>query len=147
MSSVLQGGRRRRRPGARMAGLLLLLAPAAVVVALVVSSRHDNTAAPAKQWVERGEQIPGATPSRGTAAPDPEQAALAGVDAFHLRFKDPPRSGLVDDDAGARGMLDMQAVRVDARERGTPAIQRSPAPRHHHRPGVGRGAMAPPPTP
>src|SRR3954447_9595172 len=97
MSSVLQGGRRRRRPGARMAGLLLLLAPAAVVVALVVSSRHDNNASTAKQSVEQGEQIPGATPSPGTAAPDPEQAALAGVDAFHLRFKDPPRSGLVFD--------------------------------------------------
>src|SRR6476469_3171838 len=76
MTSVLQGGRRRRRPGARIARLLLILVP--------VAPAH-------------GQQTPGATPSPGTAAPDPEQAALAGVDAFRLRFGDPPRAGIVFD--------------------------------------------------
>src|SRR4051795_6439181 len=96
MSSVLQGGRRRRRPGARLARLLLVLAPIAVVVAFVVGSRHDNGSPhPAKAPLAQGQEVPGATPSPGTAAPDPAQAALAGVDAFHLAFHDPPRAGIV----------------------------------------------------
>jgi D-alanyl-D-alanine carboxypeptidase (penicillin-binding protein 5/6) len=99
MSSVLQGGRRRRRPGIRLARLLLLLAPLAVVAAAFFALRHDkhDTIAPPQPAPARGQQVPGATPSPGTAAPDPEQAALAGVDAFHLRFKDPPRAGIVFD--------------------------------------------------
>ena len=98
MSSVLQGGRRRRRPGARIAWLFLLLAPIAVAVVAFTSFRHDDgKSSPAATTPAAAEQIPGATPSPGTAAPDPEQAALAGVDAFHLRFKDPPRSGIVFD--------------------------------------------------
>jgi D-alanyl-D-alanine carboxypeptidase len=95
MSSVLQGGRRRRRSGVRAARLLLLLAPLAVVAAAVLGFRDHNSPAPARAQV--GEQTPGATPSPGTAAPDPAQAALAGVDAFHLRFRDPPRAGMVFD--------------------------------------------------
>src|SRR4051795_13568202 len=98
MSSVLQGGRRRRRPGVRLARLLVLLAPLAVAAAAFFGLRHQaHDAKPAESAPARGQQVPGATPSPGTAAPDPEQAALAGVDAFHLRFKDPPRSGLVFD--------------------------------------------------
>jgi serine-type D-Ala-D-Ala carboxypeptidase (penicillin-binding protein 5/6) len=98
MSSVLQGGRRRRRPGARIARLLLVLAPLAVVAAVLFGFRHDKThSPPPAPTPARGQQVPGATPSPGTAAPDPEQAALAGVDAFHLRFKDPPRAGMVVD--------------------------------------------------
>src|SRR3954447_11094901 len=96
MSSVLQGGRRRRRPGARLARLLLVLAPVAVVVAFVVGTRHDSgSPQPAKAPLAQGQEAPGATPSPGTAAPDPAQAALAGVDAFHLAFHDPPRAGIV----------------------------------------------------
>src|SRR6478736_2377075 len=98
MSSVLQGGRRRRRPGARIARLLLLLAPLAVVAAVVVASRNDSsTTPPAPSPAAHGQVTPGATPSPRTAAPDREQAALAGVDAFHLRFSDPPRAGIVFD--------------------------------------------------
>jgi serine-type D-Ala-D-Ala carboxypeptidase (penicillin-binding protein 5/6) len=99
MSSVLQGGRRRRRPGARIARLLILLAPLAVIAAAVVAFKNHETkqASPVEPTPVRGQQLPGATPSPGTAAPDPAQAALAGVDAFHLRFKDPPRAGIVFD--------------------------------------------------
>src|SRR3954466_12423132 len=98
MTSVLQGGRRRRRPGARMARLLLVLAPLAVIAVVVYSMRHEShSAKPVPSAPVRGQQVPGATPSPGTAAPDPEQAALAGVDAFHLRFSDPPRAGMVLD--------------------------------------------------
>lgn len=99
MSSVLQGGRRRRRPGARIARILILLAPLAVIAAAVVAFKHNETTdtGSVAQGPARGEQSPGGTPSPGTAAPDPAQAALAGVDAFHLRFKDPPRAGMVFD--------------------------------------------------
>src|SRR3954453_1164753 len=98
MTSVLQGGRRRRRPGVRIARLLLLLAPLAVVAAVVFGlGDHNQNPAPPKPAPAQGQQLPGATPSPGTAAPDPAQAALAGVDAFHLRFSAPPRAGIVFD--------------------------------------------------
>jgi serine-type D-Ala-D-Ala carboxypeptidase (penicillin-binding protein 5/6) len=98
MTSVLQGGRRRRRPGARIALLLILLAPLAVVAAVVFArADHNQNPAPPKPTPAQAQQLPGATPSPGTAAPDPAQAAVAGVDAFHLRFSDPPRAGIVFD--------------------------------------------------
>jgi D-alanyl-D-alanine carboxypeptidase (penicillin-binding protein 5/6) len=102
MTSVLQGGRRRRRPGARIARLLVLLAPLAVIAAIVVGSGHGGDPAPVQTPAVqtppvRVEPEPGATPSPRTAAPDPAQAALAGVDAFHLSFKEPPRAGIVFD--------------------------------------------------
>ena len=97
MTSLLQGGRRRRRPGVRVARLLVLLAPIAVAAALFGFRHDDATPAPTQTVPARGQQEPGGTPSPGTAAPDPAQAALAGVDAFHLNFKDPPRAGMVFD--------------------------------------------------
>jgi serine-type D-Ala-D-Ala carboxypeptidase (penicillin-binding protein 5/6) len=102
MTSVLQGGRRRRRPGARIARLLVLLAPLAVIAAIVVGSGHGGDPAPVQTPAVqtppvRVEPEPGATPSPRTAAPDPAQAALTGVDAFHLSFKEPPRAGIVFD--------------------------------------------------
>jgi serine-type D-Ala-D-Ala carboxypeptidase (penicillin-binding protein 5/6) len=98
MSSVLQGGRRRRRPGVRIARFLLMLAPLAVVAAAFFGLHNQNHKTSANPSAPaRGQEVPGATPSPGTAAPDPEQAALAGVDAFHLKFKDPPRAGIVFD--------------------------------------------------
>src|SRR3954452_8513301 len=97
MSSLLQGGRRKRRAGARLARLLLILAPIAVVVAIVFAQHHHSPAPAHARNPQAGQETPGATPSPGTVAPDPEQAALAGVDAFHLRFKDPPRAGMVFD--------------------------------------------------
>src|SRR4051794_29428940 len=101
MTSVLQGGRRRRRPGVRIARLLLfVLVPLAAVGAVAYGLRHEHhhhSAQPAPSSPVRGQQAPGGTPSPATAAPDPEQAALAGADAFHLRFSDPPRAGIVFD--------------------------------------------------
>jgi serine-type D-Ala-D-Ala carboxypeptidase (penicillin-binding protein 5/6) len=96
MSSVLQGGRRRRRPSARLARLLLVLAPVAVVIAALAGFNHNGSTKP-QTTPAQAEQAPGATPSPGTAAPDPAQAALAGVDAFHMPFKEPPRAGIVFD--------------------------------------------------
>ena len=99
MSSVLQGGRRRQRPGARVGRLLLLLVPLAAIVAGAIAlgqsgsgGSHAQTPAAAKNEI-----APGATPSPRTAAPDPAQAALAGLDAFHVHFKIPPRAGMVFD--------------------------------------------------
>lgn len=43
------------------------------------------------------EPVPAATPSPGAVSPGPAQAALAGVDAFRLRFKKPPKAGIVFD--------------------------------------------------
>jgi serine-type D-Ala-D-Ala carboxypeptidase (penicillin-binding protein 5/6) len=84
-----------------MARLLLVLAPiAAAVVAAVMALQHHGSPAPAHAHVPapaRGEISPGGTPSPGTAAPDPAQAALAGVDAFHIHFKQPPRAAIVFD--------------------------------------------------
>jgi D-alanyl-D-alanine carboxypeptidase len=97
MSSVLQGGRRRRRPGARIARLLLVLVPLAIVAAVFFGFRHDKKDVVKEPAPVSGQQVPGATPSPGTAAPDPEQAALAGTDVFHLRFSAPPRAGIVFD--------------------------------------------------
>jgi serine-type D-Ala-D-Ala carboxypeptidase (penicillin-binding protein 5/6) len=98
MNSVLQGGRRRRPPGARLARLLLLLAPLAAVVAAVLSLGHGGKSPHAHVRGPRaGQQEPGGTPSPGTVAPDPAQAALAGADAFRLHFHQPPRSAIVFD--------------------------------------------------
>jgi D-alanyl-D-alanine carboxypeptidase len=96
MTSVLHGGRRRRQPGIRLARLLLVIAPVAVVVAALVGFSHDKHSKP-HTTPAQAQVAPGATPSPGTAAPDPAQAALAGVDAFHLAFKVPPRSAIVFD--------------------------------------------------
>lgn len=99
MSSLLQGGRRRRRPGAGLARLLLFLVPVVVVAGLVTgwghSFRHKAHSTPTGTSIAEAQQTPGATPSPGTAAPDPAQAAVAGTDAFKLHFSDPPRSGIV----------------------------------------------------
>jgi D-alanyl-D-alanine carboxypeptidase (penicillin-binding protein 5/6) len=96
MTSVLQGGRRRRRPSAKLARLLLVLAPVAVAIAALAGFRHEHHAQ-TQTTPAQAQQLPGATPSPGTAAPDPAQAALTGVDAFHLRFKQPPRAAIVFD--------------------------------------------------
>jgi D-alanyl-D-alanine carboxypeptidase (penicillin-binding protein 5/6) len=98
MSSVLQGGRRRRRPGVRLARLLVLLAPIAVAVAALAGfTHHGGKKTATRPTAAQGQQSPGGTPSPGTAAPDSTQAALGGVDAFHMPFKLPPRAGIVFD--------------------------------------------------
>src|SRR4051794_40165060 len=97
MSSLLQGGRRKRRAGARLARLLLILAPIAVVVAIVFAQHHHSSARAPARNPQAGQQTPGATPSRGPAAPAPERAARAGVDPSPRRLKAPPRAGMVFD--------------------------------------------------
>lgn len=96
MSSVLHGGRRRRRPGGPVVGLLLLLAPIAVVIAALIGLRSDHGHA-ARAGRPAAQVPPSATPSPATSAPDPAAAALEGVDAFRLSFKNPPRAGIVFD--------------------------------------------------
>src|ERR1700756_3838305 len=98
MSSVLQGGRRRRRPpGVRLGRLSLLVVAISLVVGAIAGFGHGKKPAPAHVGAARAQDTPGATPSPGTVAPDPAQAALAGTDAFQLRFKLPPRAGIVFD--------------------------------------------------
>jgi len=95
--SVLQGGRRRRRPGSTLAGLLVLLALVAVVVAILSGAGGNGSGHKASASKALAPQAPVAPPSTRAARPDPEQAALAGVDAFHLNFQQPPRAGIVFD--------------------------------------------------
>jgi D-alanyl-D-alanine carboxypeptidase (penicillin-binding protein 5/6) len=96
MSSVLQGGRRRRRPSIRLARLLLVIAPVAAIIA-ALSGFHQTGGAKPPTTPAQAQETPGATPSPGTAAPDPAQAALAGVDAFRMPFQQPPTAGIVFD--------------------------------------------------
>src|SRR5258708_2946970 len=95
MTSVLQGGRRRRR-SVRLLRLLYLIVPLAAVAAILHYGHHNHAKPPAPAPA-KAQEIPGATPSPGTAAPDPAQAALTGVDRVHLTFRQPPRSGIVFD--------------------------------------------------
>src|SRR5467141_2745367 len=97
MTSVLQGGRRRKRPSVRLIRLLVLLAPVTVAIAALAGFNHNGSAGRAATTPARAQQTPGGTPSPGTAAPDPAQAALAGVDAFSAPFKAPPGAGIVFD--------------------------------------------------
>jgi D-alanyl-D-alanine carboxypeptidase len=96
MSSVLQSGRRRKRRSVRLARLLLVIAPVVVVIAALTGFHQSGGAKPPSTPAE-GQQAPGGTPSPGTAAPDPAQAALAGVDAFRIPFRQPPSAGIVFD--------------------------------------------------
>lgn len=95
--SVLTGGRRRLRLGGLVAMLVALALPAAGVAAAVWIALDDEATAPT--------EVPVATASPpAAAAPAPEEAEgtaaavdLGSVDAFHLRFKKPPRAALVFD--------------------------------------------------
>ena len=93
---------RRRRPVQTMATLALLLAPLAVAAAVYLAF------APSDDGGGGGAGLPIAvhTPPhavRGVSAAQPERAEpppgvdLAGVDAFHLALRKPPRAGLVFD--------------------------------------------------
>jgi D-alanyl-D-alanine carboxypeptidase len=75
----------------------VLLAPVAVAIAVLAGFNHGGSAPHAGTTPAQAQQTPGATPSRGSAAPDPAQAALAGVDAFRAPFKVPPGAGIVFD--------------------------------------------------
>jgi D-alanyl-D-alanine carboxypeptidase len=68
----------------------------AAAIAVLTGFHQDGGAKPPPSPGE-AEQAPGGTPSPGTAAPDPAQAALAGVDAFRMPFQQPPGAGIVFD--------------------------------------------------
>lgn len=102
---LLQGGRRRRRLGARLVAALAMLVPVAAVAAaawtVATSDGGASRAAPPVASAARG-----SAPSRAAGtAPVPERATgvdLDSVDALGLRFRKPPRAGLVFDlDTGA----------------------------------------------
>ena len=98
MNSVLHGGRRRRSAAARLATLFLLLVPLALVAAAGWWTLRDDPAAGTPPQRATAE-LPPLPTSTGTAPVprSPSAAAGAGVDAFRLRFKRPPRAGLVFD--------------------------------------------------
>lgn len=77
--------------------MLLLLIPIAGIVAAVIALQHGSGSSHAQASPQRAQVTPGATPSPGTAAPDPAQAAVAGRDAFVVHFHNPPRAGMVFD--------------------------------------------------
>jgi D-alanyl-D-alanine carboxypeptidase len=88
--------------------LLLVLVPIAVaVVAIQALGGGAPTAAPRPSL----QQPAAAAPATSTSAPDPAQAALAGVDAFHLGFKQPPRSGIVFDMASGEVLWRREPVK------------------------------------
>jgi D-alanyl-D-alanine carboxypeptidase (penicillin-binding protein 5/6) len=104
MGGLLQGGRRRRRAGPWAFALGVALAPAAVAVAGWLALAHDDEprhrpALPVAVGAAPGSPGPASAsePSpllRGDPVPD---VPLSGVDSFHLRFRKPPRAGLVFD--------------------------------------------------
>jgi D-alanyl-D-alanine carboxypeptidase len=85
-----------------MALLAALLAPAAVVAALVLAGEsRDGGSAAGRSPAVAGRGVPGPTlePERPATPPGEGPAAveLAGVDAFRLTFRKPPRAGIVFD--------------------------------------------------
>ena len=90
---MLQGGRRRRRlPGAL--ALLAGLLPLALVLLALRLDADPAEPAPAAAPVTAGAQpVPQAAPQ----PQNPLAVAMEGVDAYHVRFRKPPRAGLVFD--------------------------------------------------
>lgn len=99
MSSYLQGGRRRRRAGSGLVSLLLMLAPVVLVVAAAWTALRPGDSPVAGPQQATSELPPLASEGTPAAAvpPSPSATAAAGVDAFRLTFKRPPRAGLVFD--------------------------------------------------
>jgi D-alanyl-D-alanine carboxypeptidase (penicillin-binding protein 5/6) len=97
-SSPLRGGRRRRRPGARLLALLALLVPIGAIGAaawLGLEDRGGGGSVPAALTpLARQDR---SEPDAPEAPGHPAGVSLEGVDAFSLRFKKPPRAGLVFD--------------------------------------------------
>jgi serine-type D-Ala-D-Ala carboxypeptidase (penicillin-binding protein 5/6) len=92
--SPLQGGARRRRPQRLALALGLLLAVAAVALGLLGGDDDPGSGAPGS----------GASPGGTRELRDPDPLLdtapgidLGGVDSFGLRFRKPPRAGLVFD--------------------------------------------------
>jgi serine-type D-Ala-D-Ala carboxypeptidase (penicillin-binding protein 5/6) len=117
MPSPLSGGRRRRRRLPRLLTLLaVLLAPAAVGAAVYVSffSGDDSTTVPglprasgASAHVHRVVHRPPTV--NGKPVP---KIRLAGVDAFHLQLRKPPRAGLVFDVDNGEALWRLRPARV-----------------------------------
>ena len=98
MSSYLQGGRRKRRFGGQALALLLVLIPVGLVaLAAWTALRPEDEQAPAPPAATA--ELPPLPEGGGAepAPPSPSATAAAGVDAFRLKFKRPPRAGLVFD--------------------------------------------------
>src|SRR5215211_1191097 len=103
--SARRGPRRRSAPARFLAAVAVVLAPIAVGGALYFAfgSDEDSHGAPAAQ--PSASAHPPAHPARAKsheptrlAKPEPVPGVpLTGVDAFHIRFRWPPRAGLVFD--------------------------------------------------
>jgi len=101
---LLQGGRRRSRVPQLIAIVAILAAPAAVAAAAWLSLGHE-----AASGGTSGPPLAVGSPPVAFAPSEPREPAplieaeplrdvpLAGVDAFHLRLRRPPRAGLVFD--------------------------------------------------
>jgi D-alanyl-D-alanine carboxypeptidase (penicillin-binding protein 5/6) len=104
MGGLLQGGRRRRRIRPWLFALGVALAPVAVAVAGWVALSGDDEprrshALPVAVGATPGPPGAGAAsePSPLLRAEPTPEVPLSGVDSFHLRFRKPPRAGLVFD--------------------------------------------------
>jgi D-alanyl-D-alanine carboxypeptidase (penicillin-binding protein 5/6) len=89
---------RRRRPIQLIATLALLVAPIAVAIALYVAFASDGASggAPRLPLAVHTPRLPSGSDSQTDRKPAPG-IDLAGVDAFHLALRKPPRAGLVFD--------------------------------------------------
>lgn len=89
--------RRRRSPWPTLA--VALLAPIAVVAAvlMVLSDGGGGQASPAKPATQPALGPPPREPTPLVQGEPVPEVPLAGVDAFHVRFRKPPRAGVVLD--------------------------------------------------
>jgi serine-type D-Ala-D-Ala carboxypeptidase (penicillin-binding protein 5/6) len=93
---------RRRRPVQTIATLALLLAPLAVAAAVYLAFAPSDNGGGGAAGLPIAVHTP-PHPVRGASAAQPEHVEpppgvdLAGVDAFHLALRKPPRAGLVFD--------------------------------------------------
>ena len=99
MTSYLQGGRRKRRAGTRLLTLVLLLVPLGLVGLAGWLALRDEEEPASRTQRATAELPPLAVEGEPAAASprSPSTTAGAGVDAFRLEFKRPPRAGLVFD--------------------------------------------------
>jgi D-alanyl-D-alanine carboxypeptidase (penicillin-binding protein 5/6) len=156
---LLQGGRRRSRAPRLIAIVAILAAPVGVVVAAWLSFGNDGasggTSSPPLAVGSPPVAFAPTEPREGMplieAEPVPE-VPLAGVDAFHVQLRRPPRAGLVFDvDTGEvlwrrRPMLPLPMASLTkimtallAVERGRPddPVRITPAALHYSGSGIG----------
>lgn len=90
------GGRRRRRRRPWLLVLALVLAPLAVGAAVYLAVRDDGVPEPRRQIASKAATRP-PKPGGSLEPRSPAPVRLAGVDAFRLTFKKPPRATLLFD--------------------------------------------------